>query len=229
MKKGKLIVIEGNDASGKNTQSKLLLQYFQKKNMPVGYLDFPNYQSFFGKIIARFLNGEFGKLEEVSPYLVSLPYALDQNAYTESINEQLEKGVVVIANRYLTSSMAHQSAKLPSEKREEYLAWFKELVYKEFKMLEPDLVIYLFVPYKIALNLSNKKKHLHSLDLGMDIAEKNVKHRIESEKMYLKLVEKQKNWVKINCVDKGKLLSKEEIHQKIVQELSSYLSPEVTK
>src|SRR3989344_2308491 len=111
-KKGKIIVIEGGDGSGKATQSKLLIEYLEKNSIPHAYLDFPNYSSFYGKLVGKFLRGEFGDLDSVSPYLASLTFALDRLSSKDTIENHLKAGKIVVMNRYATSNMAHQGSKI---------------------------------------------------------------------------------------------------------------------
>jgi len=216
-KKGKLIVIDGGDGSGKTTQAELLVSYFKAKKIPVKYMDFPQYyHSFHGKTVAKFLRGEFGKIDEVSPYLSSLAYALDRASVKQEMDDYLSRGGVIVANRYATSNMAHQSAKFTNEKdRKEYLKWIYELEYKIHRIPKEDMVIYLHVPWKVGFSLSLQKgvrKYLKGKD---DIAEKDLKHRMETEKMYLLLAKKYKHWKVIDCMKNNQLLSKEEIHNQI--------------
>src|SRR4051812_18225473 len=110
--RGNLIVIEGTDGAGKATQSALLLKVL-KKQRSVSFFDFPRYkQSNFGRLIRRSLSGEFGNFLELSPYLSSLPYMLDRARAKYLLLESLKEGDV-ICDRYTTSNLAHQTAKLP--------------------------------------------------------------------------------------------------------------------
>lgn len=217
--KGKLIVIDGGDGSGKQTQSQFLLNYLKTKNYPVKYFNFPRYETFYGKIISRFLNGEFGEMEKTSPYLISLAYALDRGTSAKEMRDWLVSGGTIISNRYVTSNMAHQSARLSKEKRKEFISWVEELEYKINHLPKEDLVIYLYVPYKIGYFLTkNNGSRAYLKGKKMDLAEKDLNHRQESEKMYLWLCQNRKNWVKINCLDKnGKMRTREEIHEEIVK------------
>ncbi|MBI4999856.1 hypothetical protein HZB97_03765, partial [Candidatus Gottesmanbacteria bacterium] len=224
-KKGKLVIVEGSDGSGKATQTELLVDYLKKKKIPVKAMDFPRYySSFHGKIVGRFLNGEFGKIDQVSPYLASLAYALDRAAAREEMEDWLGRGGLIVSNRYVTSNMAHQGAKLPQEKRDEFVKWVDELEYKVHKIPREDLVIYLYVPWKIGLELT-KKKGERGYVKGLDIAEADIKHRQKAEKMYLWLAKTRKNWVKIDCLPAGrqvadsKIRPKQEIHQEILKVL----------
>lgn len=221
-KKGKLIVIDGGDGSGKATQAKLLIDYLKKKKFKVKSVDFPQYySSFSGKTVAMFLRGEFGQLDAVSPYLASLPYALDRASVREEMEEFLAKGGIIIANRYATSNMAHQSAKIASSAdRKKYLDWVYELEYKVLKIPKEDAVVYLYVPWEIGYELTkNKDARAYLNGKANDIQEEDMKHRRAAEKMYLRLA-KEKGWIQINCTVDGKLLSIDEIHRILLSKLT---------
>lgn len=218
-KKGKLVVIDGGDGSGKTTQANLLVKYLKQNKIPVKYLDFPRYYtSFHGRTVAKFLRGEFGKIDQVSPYLASLAYALDRAAVRKEMNEFLQKGGFLIANRYATSNMAHQGAKFKdTSERENYIKWVYELEYKVHKIPKEDLVIYLHVPWQIGLSLTNTKPERNYLKgKSADIHEKDLLYRQDVEEMYLELSKRYKHWVKVDCTCGGKLLSPGEIHKKVV-------------
>ncbi len=217
-RRGKLIVIDGSDGSGKTTQANLLMKFFKNQGFKVKIYDFPRYySSFHGRLVGRFLRGEFGNLETVSPYLASLAYALDRASVREEMEDWLNQGGIIICNRYVSSNMAHQGARLPQDKRQEFLDWIDELEYRQHKMPRPDLFIYLYVPWKIGMELTAKKASQRRYVKGADIQEKDLYHRQEAEKMYLYLSKHQKKWVKIDCVVNNKILPIEEIHKKVLQ------------
>ena len=216
---GKLIVIDGGDGSGKTTQANLLVEFLKSKKIPVKYMDFPQYyHSFHGKTVAKFLRGEFGKIDEVSPYLASLAYALDRASVKREMEDFLALGGCIIANRYATSNMVYQSAKFKTEKeKKEYLKWIYELEYKVHKIPKENLVIFLYVPWQIGLTLTENRPAKNYLNgANADIHEKDLKYRQAVEKTYLELAKKNKHWVTIDCVQNGQLSSKEIIHQKIL-------------
>lgn len=211
MKRGILIVLEGGDGSGKTAQTKLLLEYLQKKKILVKTIDFPQYtDSFFGKFIARFLQGEFGRLDEINPYLLSIIYAEDLEEAKAQMEQWLSKGNIVLANRYVSSNLAHQSGRLPKEKRDEFIKWDLELEYEINKLPKEDLIIYLHVPYTVSQKLLATKKR------KADMVEKDQKYLRNSEKAYMHLAKKFPHWKTIECVDTtGNIRSVEEIHEDI--------------
>jgi len=218
---GKLIVIDGGDGSGKATQTQLLVDYLKHHHIPVKVYDFPRYYtSFHGRMVGRYLAGEFGDLNGINPYLSSLAYALDRASAKEEMDEWLGGGGMIISNRYATSSMAHQAARLPKEKRDDFISWIDELEYKVHKIPRENLVIYLHVPFEIGYELTQKKTGRGYLKgKKMDLAEADLHHQKESEAMYLYLAKKRKNWIMINCLKHDNLKSKGEIHKEILKVL----------
>jgi dTMP kinase len=218
--KGKLVVIDGTDGSGKGTQTELLLKYLDDHKIKNKYIDFPRYYtSFHGKMVGRYLSGEFGSLESSSPYLTSLFYAMDRLTARDEIVDWLEEGNTVIANRYTTSSMAFQTARIEKPKREEFLKWLYEMEYKEHKLPKEDLVLFLYVPVEISQKLIEQKaKRDYTKGQKKDINEANVAYQKEVLDLYLELAKKHEHWEVIKCVDsKGNLLSIEKVHEKVVE------------
>jgi len=214
MKKGKLIVFEGIDGSGKTAQLKLLKKYLDYHNIPNKVIDFPRYkQSFHGKTVARYLQGEFGSINDTNPYLVSLAYALDRASAKQEMGKWLLEGKIVLADRYATSNMAHQGAKLPRSKRNDFLNWEYELEYRVNKIPKEDVVIYLEVPVSVVKSLLTKRG-------GKDIHEENLKFLSESEKMYRKLAKQYSHWTIVNCLGAAEnILTKVQIHKKVLEVL----------
>ncbi len=220
MKKGKLIVIEGIDGSGKETQTNLLINYLNKNKISSASFDFPQYKkTFFGDFIGRFLNGEFGNISNINPYLAAFPYAGDRWQAKNKIEQSLRTNKISICNRY-TPSVAYQMAKLTHDGKQHFLKWTEKLEYEIFGIPKEDLVIFLNVPFSFAYRLiENKAKRNYLKGKLKDQYEENISYLEQVEKIYLWLNSRKKNWVKIDCVEKGKILSRESIHKKILSAL----------
>lgn len=208
---GKFIVIEGSDGAGKATQVKLLEEYFDTQNISHETISIPRYDNnLYGSLISRYLQGEFGDPTRIDPYLSSLAYAGDRALAKPILEGWLKTTDLIIADRYAYSNMAFGAAKLPEEKRAEFIAWDEELEFEENGIPKENLVIYLYVPFEISQQLmADRKKDGH---------ESNLDFLREVEKEYLKLAERE-NWVKIDCTINNALKSREEIHQEIIKTL----------
>src|SRR6266567_7862251 len=136
MAKGKFIVVDGTDGSGKKTQTALLAKRLKKEGYKVKLIDFPQYESnFFGKMVGRYLSGEFGSAEQVSPYLASILYAADRHETKGKIEKWLKEGNIVISDRYASSNQIHQGGKISDvKKRKEFLEWLEEMEFVVFKI-----------------------------------------------------------------------------------------------
>src|SRR5579863_6909341 len=128
--RGKLIVLEGIDGSGKRTQIEMLARALDSHEIGSARISFPRYERFFGKMVARFLNGEFGPLSAVDPHFSALLYAGDRLESKPVMESALAAGKVLLADRYVASNLAHQGARVAAEKRGNFVAWLKQLEYK---------------------------------------------------------------------------------------------------
>src|SRR3989339_1962438 len=155
VRRGKLIVIDGTDSSGKATQVKLLVQSLKNEGLRVKILDFPEYyKNFFGKFIGHCLSEQYYNFVKVHPKIASVLYAADRSESKDKIKKWLSEGNIVIANRYASANQIHQGGKIEStKKRENFLKWLAEMEYEVFKIPKPDVVVYLDVPIPIVLKL----------------------------------------------------------------------------
>jgi dTMP kinase len=219
---GKLIVIEGTDGSGKRTQIELLSKYCDWNEITHEVFDFPQYyKTFFGAWIGRYLRGDFGEVTQINPYLLTIPYAADRWQAKQEIERALSTHTLVLLNRYAPSNAVYQSAKLPKKKRQEFIDWEFDMEYDQFGIPKEELVIFLYVPYEISQKLIAQKAPQAYLgkDGKKDINETNETLMREVEKVYLEFCKKYPHWIKIECVEDGKILPKEEIHKKIIDVL----------
>ena len=198
--RGKFIVLEGIDGSGKRTQLDMLARALAERNVPLSQISFPRYEGFFGKLVARFLNGDFGALDVVDAHFSALLYAGDRYEAKPKIEADLAAGRTVLADRYVGSNLAHQGARLPRANRDEFIQWLKQLEYEIYSLPAEDLVIYLRVPVAEAHRLVGQKGVRNYTHLQRDILESNVAHLTAAADVYDQLA-RQPNWVKIECFD----------------------------
>lgn len=215
--RGKFIVLEGIDGSGKRTQLDLLVRALSSRGIPTEQISFPRYEGFFGSLVARYLNGDFGTLETVDPHFSSLLYAGDRFEARPKIEAALTSGKILMADRYIASNLAHQGARAPREKREEFLKWLKELEYEIYALPAEDVVIYLRVPVDAAHQQIGAKGARDYTKLARDIHESNLSHLADTSEVYDSLAGAS-NWVTIESFDAkaGAMRPPEEIHREVL-------------
>lgn len=228
-KRGKLIVIDGTDGSGKATQTELLIRHLKKDGRKVKIIDFPDYASnFFGKFIGHCLSEQYYNFVKVHPKIASVLYAADRFESSEKIKQWLKEGNIVIADRYASANQIHQGGKISNlKKREAFLEWLAEMEYEVFKIPQPDAVFYLSVPIPIVLKLiraRDRNGKRNYLGKKKDAHEKDVKFLENSRKSALWLAKTQKGWIKIECVRNGVLQTREAIHRQIYESCSRILN-----
>ena len=218
MEKGKLIVIEGTDCSGKETQSNLLVKQLNLRGINSIRLAFPMYETPTGRIVGEcFLgkgndgNGWFKEGSvKVDPKIASLYYAADRKYNLDIINHYIEKGYYVVVDRYVSSNMAHQGAKIEDpDLRFNLFNWIDKLEYWLLELPKPDITIFLHVPYKYTKELMKNRSE-------KDSNEKDENYQINSVKTYLELAVLY-NWTKIDCIKDDKLRDIEDINKEIVE------------
>ena len=221
---GKFIVIEGTDCSGKETQSKLLVEKLDEMGYKAIRLTFPNYDSPTGKIVG----GPYLGKKEISecwfpegavnldPKVACLYYAADRKYNEVIIKKYLDDDYFVICDRYVSSNMAHQGSKIKNdEERFHIYEWIDKLEFWLLNLPKPDKTIFLHVPYTYAAKL---KKNRSSLDEH----EMNEEHLKNSEIAYVELSEMY-NWKNINCIKDDKIRTIEDINEEILSCLKEYL------
>jgi dTMP kinase len=196
--RGKLIAVEGIDGSGKQTQVRLLSQALESLGHRVLSTGFPQYNSWFGKMVGQFLNGDFGPHHD--PHFTALLYAGDRFECKGPIVSALEQGQIVITDRYVGSNLAHQTARTSPEKREEFRAWIEHLEYGIYGLPKEDLVLYLRVPPIQAQSLVAKKSARTYTDSAHDILESDLRHLQAAADIYDQLA-RRANWKTVECYD----------------------------
>ena len=224
--RGKFIVLEGIDGSGKRTQLEMLAHALDSRKIQHTQVSFPRYDGFFGKLVARFLNGEFGPLDAVDAHFSALLYAGDRLEAKPKIEADLAAGRIVIADRYIGSNLAHQTARAAPAKRGEFLDWLKQLEYEIYALPPEDLVIYLRVPPAEAQRLVGQKGERDYTKLRRDLLESDIAHLQAASDVYDGLA-KQPNWKKIDCFDAAvnELRAPEEIHREVLAAVEARIFP----
>ena len=214
MKKGKFIVIDGTDGSGKATQTKLLIKRLKDEGYKVEMADFPQYGGKSAALVEEYLNGKYGSAQEVGPYRASVFFACDRYDASFKIKKWLEDGKIVISNRYVTANMGHQGGKIKdAKKRKKFFGWLYELEYKIFKIPKPDLNIILHVDAAVAQKLVDNKDSRNYTKKKRDLHEKDLKHLRDAEKVYLEIAKTMPNFQLISCTEFGKIISRESISE----------------
>ena len=222
MKKGKLIVFEGTDGSGKSTQFRLLTQRLQTMNIDFKTMEFPQYSEPSSSLIRMYLGGEFGtRPSDVNAYAASTFYAVDRYAsYRKVWGDYYKNGGIMLSDRYTTSNAVHQASKEPEESRENFFRWLHEFEYRHMELPQPDVVIYLDVPTEISGQMLRKREA--STNTHADIHEQHMDYLricrnagLEAAKFY--------GWSIIECARDGKMRSVEDIHNEIFALISRCL------
>ncbi len=224
--RGKLIVITGIDGSGKTVQTKLLCEHLLKEGYPAVVTDFPQYgKTFFADMVTRYLTGEFGSANTVSPYLAALLYAGDRWECKEQIETWLNEGKIIVSNRYVCDNKAHQGGKLSSsQEREKFFPWLDTLEHHIFRIPRSDLNILLYVPADIAYKLIEKKEQRAYLGAEKkDIHEKDISHLKNSQQTFLDIAKKEKGWMIINCTQNNALMPEQVIAGKVWEAIQNII------
>ncbi len=219
--RGKIIVIEGTDCSGKETQSKKLIEKYDN----LKYFAFPNYNSPTGKIIggpylgkSYICDGWFSEgAANVDFKIASLYYAADRKYNIGKINEMLDNGYNVILDRYVYSNMAHQVGKIDDEKeRKKAYKWIEKLEFDFLELPKPDIKIFLYVPVEVSMEIRKNRAE------AFDQHESNTEYLKHAEKAYLELVSLY-DFIKIDCTINNNMKSVEEINKEICKYLEKVL------
>jgi dTMP kinase len=198
--RGKLIAIEGIDGSGKRTQLDLLTSALAARGVAVHSTGFPKYDSWFGKMVGQFLDGQLGPLESVDPHFTALLYAGDRFEAKSKLEAALGAGQIVLVDRYVGSNLAHQTARVPAAKRSDFLTWIEHLEYNIYGLPRENLILYLRVPPKEAQKLVARKAARDYTSAKQDLQEANLRHLEDAAEMYDHL-SRSAPWATIQCFD----------------------------
>jgi len=216
--RGKFIAFEGIDGSGKRTQLEMLSRALRERGVEHITVGFPHYGGFFGHIVARYLNGEFGGLSQVDAHFSALLYAGDRLENKAELEENLAQGKMILADRYIGSNLAHQGSRVPRRQLTEFLRWMERLEYGVYGLPREDLVVYLRLPAAKAHVMIGKKNARGYTRRRRDLQEANLAHLKAAARVYDRL-SKRPNWRAVDCMsERGReLLAPEAIHRKVME------------
>ena len=207
-----LIAIEGIDGSGKGTQAQQLHERLLETGVRSELISFPRYsQTHFGATIGRFLNGEFGQLDQVDPHLAATLYAADRFESLEMLTELLASCDVVVSDRYVPSNIAHQGAKRSGTARQQLTDWISQVEYGVFGLPRADLVIHLDLPAETAQELIARKSKRDYTDKAADLQEADRDYLAAVRQAYLDLAATEPNWQTIPLLEGTRLRTIDEI------------------
>lgn len=216
MTKGKMIVIEGSDGSGKGTHFAMLTTWLKEQEKDIATYDFPQYSQPSSYFVREYLNGKYGGANELGAYKPSYFYALDRFDASFSIRKDLEAGKLVICNRFIGSNMAHQGQKLEAHERKAYYDWLLKLEFETLGIPRPNLNIVLLMPADIAQTLIDQKDEREYTDKKRDIHEADIDHLRRSVAAYKELCKQfPETFTGIECTEDGKLRTLEDIQNQI--------------
>ena len=223
--KGKLIIIEAGDGSGKATQTEKLFQRLLLEKFKIKKIEFPNYASESSALVKMYLNGEFGTdPDTISPYIASSFYAVDRYAsFKKDWEAFYQEGGIILADRYTTSNMVHQAAKIEEDsERNKFIDWLYDFEYNIFGLPVPDYVVFLDMPPEFSFELISKRAS-KAVDVRHDIHEADQQYLIKSYNNANQIASKY-NWHKIMCISGSSLKTIEEIHEEVYKLVLAELS-----
>lgn len=220
--RGKLIVFEGTDGSGKATQSRLLCERLARENIPYQHINFPRYGKPSAAMVQEYLDGNLGKHPgDVNAYAASLFYAMDRYAsYKQDWGGYYEAGGLLIADRYTTSNAVHQASKLPDGEREKFLDWLFGFEYGLLGLPEPSLVFYLDVPTEVTERLMRERER--ATHTAADIHEADDAYLRECREN-ARGVAARCGWQSVDCTRYGQMRGIEDIHEEVYARVKALL------
>lgn len=219
---GKLIVLEGTDASGKSTQFQRLCDALDSRGIEYRRLVFPRYKEESSALIRMYLGGQFGsKPDDVSAYAASTFFAVDRYAsYKTEWKDYYEAGGLILADRYTTSNAVHQASKLDGKERDDYLYWMFDFEYRIMGIPAPDAVWFLDMPTEAVQDLL-----IHRTGKTEDIHEKDIPYLKRCYDTASALADRF-GWNRIRCVRDGSIRSIEDISCELTEEVLAFLGQE---
>lgn len=215
---GKLIAIDGVDASGKQTHTELLAQHLVNSGYKVRRLSFPMYDSESSSLVKMYLSGKLGKTaDDVDAYCASTLFAADRFAsYRSDWHKDFEDpDTIIVADRYVSSNMIHQAGKIENlREKEKFLNWLFDFEFKLYKLPEPDVTIFLDMPPEYGRKLMEGRDNKFSGEKELDIHERDFSY-LEKSYENAKYVSEKFSWKHVLCVKDGEIRTIDDIQNEI--------------
>lgn len=224
------IVLEGLDGAGKSTQIRKLRELLAARGIESEYVHFPRFDApVYGELIARYLRGELGSVEQVDPYIVALLFAGDRADMAAQIRAWEADGKVVIVDRYVYSNIGYQCAKMPTEEgREQLKEWILQTEYEHFAIPRPDISLFLDVPFAFtakSLTAERSGDDRNYLNGATDIHEASLDLQQMVRRVYLEAAKSDATLKVIDCNDaEGGMDTPDGIFAKIEQSIAPLLN-----
>lgn len=214
--KGKLIVIDGLDGSGKSTQLELCAKHFEKSGNSCRTISFPDYSNPSSALVKMYLAGEFSQnANDVNAYAASSFYAVDRYAsFKQFWEKDYLDGAFILAGRYVSSNAIHQMVKLPENMWDSYLDWLDDYEYNKLSLPKADAVIFLDMPIEVSQKLLSQR--YCGDENKKDIHESNIDYLKKCRKSALYAARKL-GWHVVACSQNGNPLSREDILSQILK------------
>lgn len=218
----KLIVIEGScDGIGKTTQYKLLEQHLLKDNYEVVKHHFPSYGTEEGLLVEKYLKGNLGSPEELSPYFINSLYAIDRAiTWNNTLKKEYEQGKIILLDRYTTSSIIYQAALIEDiEQRKKFIDYIIDYEYNKLGIKSPDQTIFLTAPFDEITKIRNQRKTNDGIT--NDIHETNLEFM---KKVYENaiFVANYLSWDIVECFQNNQMRSIDDIHNEVYKLVKKY-------
>lgn len=217
MSKGKLIVLEGLDGSGKATQTQLLVDGLKLCGENIFKITFPNYEDPSSSLVKMYLNSEFGASPEaVNSYAAASFFAVDRYAsYMKYWGQVYDSGAVIVSDRYTTSNMVYQLSKLDRSEWDNYIEWLLDYEYAKLGIPSPDLTIYLDMPVEVSQKFMTER--YNGIESKKDLHERDIEFLKKGRKSALYAASKL-HWAVIACSKEDETpKSIDEIHNMIME------------
>lgn len=224
LERGLLVSVEGIDGSGKNTQVTNIDNYLTLQGYKVKVYRFPQYETPIGNVIATYLRGDFGDINNIPYELISIAYAADRVAMKSEIQNLLNAGYIVLLDRYTYSNVFNIAKMNDESKWMERIAWLEDIEFNEMGVVKPDLNIYLHVDPEISIQRIKERGKREYQQGKEDVYESNHKILRDAAKLYYELAENKHNWLLIDQMIDGNQISKDETFELLRNHFDSLLN-----